>query len=164
MSSAQSSRSWDACKSMDAVVDAVMAGLVAASHAAVGSVDNGTAFQRGNVPTPEIDSLPHRGQFRQPCNLLCSQFLLQVGILHFQKFPANGCRMANIHKRAQQNLLTVSICRNLLAAAGRTLPQQFLDQISSSFFLIHGVTPALQWLWLGRFQSSCRNAGSSADE
>ena len=68
---------------MDAVINTVMTGLITAGHAAVGRVDDGSAFERRDISPPEIDSLPHRGQFRQPGNLLCFQFSLQIGILPF---------------------------------------------------------------------------------
>ena len=53
-------------KGMDAVVDAVVAGLVAAGHTAVGGIDNGSAFQGGNISSPEVDSLLNWMQVRQP--------------------------------------------------------------------------------------------------
>ena len=82
---------------VDAVINAVVARLVAAGHATICRIDDGSTIQRGNVSMPEIDSILKRGQFRQPGNLLCCQFSLQIGILHFKKSLADGSRMTNIH-------------------------------------------------------------------
>ena len=82
---------------MDAVVNAVMARLVAAGHAAVGCIDDSSTFQRGNVSTPEIDFLLNGGQFGQAGNLLCCQFLLEIIVLYLQKSLTDGSRLTNIH-------------------------------------------------------------------
>ena len=83
---------------VDAVINTVMARLVAAGHATICRIDDSPTIQRSNVSTPEIDSILKRGQFRQPGNLLCCQFSLQIGILHFKKSLADGSRMTNIHQ------------------------------------------------------------------
>ena len=44
----------DACKSMDAVVDAGVARHITARHAAVCGVDDGAALQPGDVALPEV--------------------------------------------------------------------------------------------------------------
>ena len=93
--------------SMDAVVDAVVAGLVAAGHAGVSGVNNGTAGQSCNIAPPEIETLPHRGQVSQPGDLLFRQLLPEVFILHPQKFRADITGAADIHQGAQKHLLAV---------------------------------------------------------
>ena len=85
-------------KFFHAVINTVMARLVAAGHATICRIDDSPTIQRSNVSTPEIDSILKRGQFRQPGNLLCCQFSLQIGILHFKKSLADGSRMTNIHQ------------------------------------------------------------------
>ena len=47
-------------KGVDAVVNAVMARLVAAGHATICRIDDGPTIQRSNVSTPEIDSILKR--------------------------------------------------------------------------------------------------------
>ena len=72
----------DARKSMDAVIDAGVARHIAARHAAVGSVDNGTALQPGDVALPEVQIAANRLQIGQAGDACGFDLLTQVIVLH----------------------------------------------------------------------------------
>ena len=83
---------------MDAVINAVVAGLVAAGQLRVSRIDDGPTFQGGNISTPEINSILNRMQVRQSGNLLRCQFSLQIGVLYIKKALADGPWMTDIHQ------------------------------------------------------------------
>ena len=71
---------------VDGVVDAAVTGIEAAEHLRVGGVDDGVAFQRGDVTLPEIDTLLHRFQVGDIGDAFARSFFLQILILHTQEF------------------------------------------------------------------------------
>ena len=72
----------DARKGMDAVVDAGVAGHIAARHAAVGGVDNGAALEPGDVALPEVQIAADRLQTVQAGDARVRELLTQVFVLH----------------------------------------------------------------------------------
>ena len=93
----------DSGKSVDTVVDAAMAWLVASRHAAVCRIYNRVHFERRDVAAPQINLFRfvtrERGEL---CNIGKTTLLiafLQVFILNAQKFGGQGSRQPHVHQR-----------------------------------------------------------------
>ena len=65
-----------ACVGVDAVVDAIMTGPVAAGHTAICCIDDSAAFQGGDISAPEIKLLLNRAQVGQTNRFFRCQFSL----------------------------------------------------------------------------------------
>ena len=141
MSSAQSSRSWDACKSMDAVVDAGVARHITARHAAVCGVINGAAPEPSDIALPEVQVAANRLQIGQAGDARGFALLTQVIVLYGQELGIDGLGAADVHQRTQHTLLLQSIRRDFHAAIAPVLIQQSLEKKYSFFSLIHTITP-----------------------
>ena len=106
-------------KSMDRVVNTAMAGMKTTEHLAVGRIHNRVAAQRGDISPPKIYPFTYRLEPGQVGNALAPGLLLQVSILHRQKFPADRPRHSYIEQSAQLFF------------------QQFTNQIVPSLRLCH---------------------------
>ena len=105
-----------------------MAGAVAAGHAAVGGVDDGVAFQRRDVPLPEIEIAFHRRQIVQAGNaFLCNGFF-QIRVLYGEKLLADLTGHAHVHQAAQQLPLLLRSRGDVVAAIARRFVQQLPDE------------------------------------
>lgn len=87
---------------VNGVVDAAVVRNIAAGHAGIGSVDDGIAFQRGDVALPEIQP---RLDGRQVCNIgnaLCGGLALQILVLHLwrSKSPETGKALRCLRQRS----------------------------------------------------------------
>mgnify|MGYP001154231301 CR=1 FL=1 len=80
-----------------------------AGHAAVGGVDDGVAFQRGDIALPEIQSRLDGGQVGSIGNTLCGGLILQICVLHLQELRADARRSAKVHQSPQELALAVRI-------------------------------------------------------
>ena len=117
----------------DAIVNAAVTGDKAAEQLRICSVDNGVTAQGGNIPPPEIHALPHRTEIFQVRHTLLPDFLLQISILHRQKFFSDGPRHPDIEQRTEQALLLLLAGWDFHFRILRLLFQQFSDQICSPF-------------------------------
>ena len=105
-------------------------------------IDDGIAFQCGNVTLPEIQPRLHG---RQACNIgntLCGSFALQIGVLHFQKIFICILRCANIHQAPQKLTLALRLCRNSNIPIFCFLFQKRLEQKQPPLRLIHSFSTA----------------------
>ena len=114
-------------KGMDAVVDAGVARHIAARHAAVCGVDNGTALEPGDVALPEVEVAANRLQIGQAGDTCIFDLLTQVFVLYGQELNVNGLGAADVHQRTQHALLRIGIRRDFHAAIAPVLIQQPLD-------------------------------------
>ena len=112
---------------VDGIVNAAVAGDKAAQHLAVCGVDNGIAFQRGNVATPEVHPLPHRRQVLNVRDPLLPGFLSQVCILNLKKLLAHRLRHPDVQQGSEQVLLLLNVLRQFHAIIFRPLPEQRLN-------------------------------------
>ena len=103
-------------KGMDAVVDAGVARHIAARHAAVCGVDNGTALEPGDVALPEVEVAANRLQIGQAGDTCIFDLLTQVFVLYGQELSVNGLGAADVHQRTQHALLRIGIRRGFHAA------------------------------------------------
>ena len=98
---------------MNRIVNTAMTGDETAQHLAVGRVYNDVRRQPGNISLPEADPLAHFLRILRSNNTLSPGFLLQVCVLHFQKFAADRSGRPDIAQGAQQTLLFLLLCRYL---------------------------------------------------
>ena len=156
-------------KSMDRVVNTAMAGMKTTEHLAVGRIHNRVAAQRGDISPPKIYPFTYRLEPGQVGNALAPGLLLQVSILHRQKFPADRPRHSYIEQSAQQALLPLFRRWNLHSRIFRLFFQQFTNQIVPSLRLCHfarsritAFSGHISMQFPQRMQCSCRiSAGKS---
>ena len=131
-------------KGMDAVVDAAVAGHIAAGHAAVGGVDDGVALQRGDVALPQVKggfpAAGGGGQAFKDGNALLGKLGAQVFVLHLQKLRAGIPGRAHIEQCAQQLLLPGGIVRDGQLPVFGGFCQQAAEQKTAAFGLGHRKT------------------------
>ena len=93
----------DSGKSVDAVVDATMARLVATRHAAVCRIYNRLHLERRDVAAPQINLFRFVTRERvELCNIGKTTLLvafLQVFVLNAQKIGGQGSRQPHVHQR-----------------------------------------------------------------
>ena len=137
----------DACKGMDAVVDAGVAGHITARHSAVRGVDDGAAPQPGDIALPEVQIPANRLQIGQAGDAGLFDLLTQIFVLHGQKPSVDGSGAADVHQRAQHALLFICVCRDFHAAITSVLIQQPPDEKFSFFSLVHNITPSYRTIF-----------------
>ena len=146
---------------VDAVVDAVVAGAVAAGHAGVGGVNDGVAAQRGDVPLPEVQIAPDGGQVAKIGDALLGDGGAEIVVLDGQKIGADGGGLPDVHQRAQEALLLLRVTRDGDFPVAGLLLQQRLNQKQAAFTLVH-VSSLLWRLWMSAATSAtvmdCRDA------
>ena len=125
---------------MDAVVDAVVAGLIAAGHARVGGVDDGVANEGRDVPLPKVDARLHGRQVPEPGDAFLPRYLLQVFVLYPQKLLPDPAGHADVEQAPQKLSLFRFVGGYCDSPILRLLVQQRTDQILPSFRLIHEIT------------------------
>ena len=99
----------DAGIGVDAVVDAVVAGAVAAGHTGVGGVDDGVAPQGGDVPLPEVQTVPDGGKVGKVGDALFGDGGAEILVLDGQKIGADGGGLPDVHQRAEKPLLLLRV-------------------------------------------------------
>ena len=128
----------DTAEGMDAVVNAGMAGLPAALHLAVGSVDNGINFQGGNIAPPNDKANPM--VWARSAASVIPRSLISSTDIHPEFQNSSSAGMAGrTFIRAKQPPLALFVCRYLLTCVARPL-QQLFNQVEPSFVLGHVIS------------------------
>ena len=102
---------------MNGIVDTPVVRTEATEHLIVRGVDDGVAFQRGNVALPQVNIGLDGREVGKVGHALLKCFLAQIFVLHPQKLRVAGYRHPHIEKRTEQALL-----RLLLLWNGQILP------------------------------------------
>ena len=125
---------------VDGVVDTAVVRAVAPGHAAVGGVDDGIAFQGGNVPLPEVQPRLQGRQVSRIGDAFCGDFLLQVRILYLQKVCADTPWFTDIQQAPQKLPLGVCVCRYPQFLILRVFFQKHPNEAYSPLTLVHSQT------------------------
>ena len=99
----------NSCIGMNAIINTIMAGLIAACHAAVGCIYDCSHSKSCNIALPDIKirlCLPDICQCDNPFLLI---FFRKVRILNLQKCMIHFLRHSYIHKRSEQYFLLACI-------------------------------------------------------
>ena len=127
-------------KGVDGIVDAAVIGMKAAQHAPVCRVHHGTAFQSGDIPLPDAETVAHGHKVPVARDAAGKNFLPKIRILHLQKLRRRLPGLAYIEKRTQKTLL-----RLFIPGKHKTLVpllKQHPDKVRPSLCLRHIRSPS----------------------
>lgn len=120
------------------VVDTAMVWIVTAGHAAVGCVDDGIAFQGGDVALPKVDPRLKGRQIGKIGHAPLGKAGAQIIVLNLQKIRTAGLRVPDVQQCPEQLPLALGVLRDAQLPVARVFFQKRPDQKQPPFSLVHG--------------------------